>query len=119
MSEYVKLADAPPLVLNNPDCGMCATEVESDGDGWLCPSCGTTWDYASSDGDTGTLYEEWSGETLGGEPVPADADWTNSPQLKAKADELRKARNIRLWGCEHGFTCRESSCKPLPVGGEN
>ncbi|WP_420114533.1 hypothetical protein [Pseudactinotalea sp.] len=105
MSDYVKLSEAPTLVFREPECGTCAQECQSDGDGWLCPSCGTSWGYNDYD-QGGTLYEEWSGELLSGEPAPPDADYFNDPQLKAKRAELQAAQNVRLWGCEHGIFCR-------------
>jgi hypothetical protein len=72
MSDYIKLATAPVLSLNDPDCGTCYVSVESDGDGWTCPVCGTSWPYSAGDGDDGTLYEEWSGEELEGDIVDED-----------------------------------------------
>lgn len=65
-TEYLHLAEAPVLCVNNPSCSACGVEVESDGDGWLCPSCGTSWDINSADGDIGMTYEDWSGEELTG-----------------------------------------------------
>lgn len=105
MSDYVKLSEAPALIFNEPSCGVCHLDVESDGDGWVCPSCGTSWGYDDYE-QPGTLYEEWAGESIDGEPVPAGADSFDDPQLRAKWAELRRAQNVRLWGCEHGFECK-------------
>lgn len=75
MSDYIKLAEAPTLTIRHPDCDACHVEVESDGDGWLCPVCGTSWDYNASEDQKGTLYEEWSGEELFSQLVPNDDAW--------------------------------------------
>lgn len=104
MSDYVKLSEPPTLVFQEPECGTCYQKCESDGDGWLCPSCGTSWGYNDYDQE-GTLYESWSGEALDGEPAPPGADYLDDPRLKVKRAELQAAQNVRLWGCEHGFFC--------------
>lgn len=57
---YLKLAEEPQIVVSYPDCGTCGVEVESIADGWLCPSCGSEWDYAD-DGAYGELSEKTSG----------------------------------------------------------
>ena len=72
---YIKLDHTPVLVLNYSDCSSCLVSVESDGDGWICPSCGTGWAYGDEDGDEGTLYEEWSGEDLEGPTYSEDDLW--------------------------------------------
>lgn len=107
---YVKLTEAPTLIFNEPSCGTCSEDVESDGDGWVCPSCGTSWSYDDYD-QQGTLYEEWSGETLDGDSVPEGADYFDDPQLRAKAAELRSEENLRFWGCEHGVLCSQDECR--------
>lgn len=71
MSDYVKLADNPVLVIQNPTCSACCVDLISE-DGWLCPVCGSSWSYDDGDGDKGELYESWSGETLSGEPLGED-----------------------------------------------
>jgi len=63
----VKYETAPSLSINYPDCSACAVEVEGDGDGWMCPRCGTSWPYDAGDGDEGQLYEDWNGEPSEGE----------------------------------------------------
>lgn len=84
MSEYIKLDKAPTLSIRHPDCDACAVEVESDGDGWQCPVCGTSWPYDVHEDTPGTLYEEWSGETLEGETVPADDAWRHGSKYSAE-----------------------------------
>ncbi|MFC8732159.1 hypothetical protein ACFT5B_06855 [Luteimicrobium sp. NPDC057192] len=69
MTEYLKLAEAPQLVIHYPTCSTCDVDLETDGDGWTCPTCGTSWDMRADDGDTGELYESWSGEKLDGPAV--------------------------------------------------
>lgn len=71
-----RLAEAPVLVLNNPDCGTCDVTVESGDEGWICPNCGTYWSYSDNpgDGDAGQLYAEWSGEDVDDLPLVNDED---------------------------------------------
>ena len=59
-----------------PICDACDVEVVLD-DGWLCPSCGTSWpaELLECDGDQGTLYPDWSGEELTGPVCPPDLAW--------------------------------------------
>lgn len=66
MSDYIKLAEAPRWVIQYPLCSACNVELDTDGDGWTCNVCGTSWDMNAGDGDEGALYEDWSGETLDG-----------------------------------------------------
>jgi hypothetical protein len=92
---YLKLAEAPTLTIRSPDCNECAVEVTSDGDGWMCLVCGTQWDYDDGEDTPGTLYEEWSGESLEGVPLPPDVAWRvalmpNASERQAKAEELVK-----------------------------
>ena len=68
----VKLDRPARLRLRYPTCGACEVEVDSDGDGWQCPVCGTSWPYQAGDDDEGELYEAWSGEVLGLLPVTHD-----------------------------------------------
>lgn len=68
MTEYIKLTEAPMWVIQYPQCGACMVDLYTDGDGWLCEVCGTTWDMRANDGDPGTLFENWSGEVLDVEP---------------------------------------------------
>ena len=67
-ADYLKLSEAPTLIFATPYCSACTMDYEDTGDEWLCPTCGTTWDFEDFD-QQGTLYEEWSGETLPGKPV--------------------------------------------------
>lgn len=85
---YIKLTEAPTLTIRMPDCDACSVEVESDGDGWLCPVCGTSWPYDGSEDEPGTLYEEWSGEDLEGPAVPNDDAHHHGG--KFEADRLQK-----------------------------
>lgn len=118
MSGYVKLSEAPTLVFRAPECGTCYQECESDGDGWLCPSCGTSWGGNDYDQE-GQLYEAWSGETLDGAAAPPDADYFDDPLLKAKRSELQSEQNVRLWGCEHGLFCRGKCVADVEIRSES
>lgn len=70
MADYIKLATAPQLVVHYPECGACLVETDLEGGvGFTCPVCGTCWPVDASDGDTGELYEDWSGDKLHTEPV--------------------------------------------------
>ena len=71
----VKFAVAPTLSLNVPDCSACIVPVESTGDGYECPTCGTAWDYDASEDTPGDLYESWSGEVLDIEVSEPDDAW--------------------------------------------
>lgn len=83
---YIKLAKAPTLTIRMPDCGACGIEVDSDGDGWICRCCGTTWSYEAGEDTKGTLYEDWAGEPAEGPEVDNDEAWRNG--MKHQADEL-------------------------------
>ena len=72
MGAYVKLAEAPTLTIRNPECDACCIEVDGDGDGFVCPCCGTSWSYQDGEHTPGTLYEDWSGEDLPGDTVRND-----------------------------------------------
>jgi hypothetical protein len=72
MSEYIKLTAPPVWVVKYPECGSCSVELDTDGDGWLCTICGSSWPMNADDGEVGMLYEDWSGETLDGEPLSED-----------------------------------------------
>jgi hypothetical protein len=69
MSAKVRYETAPILSLQYPVCDSCSLDVESSGDGWECPQCGTSWDYGDGDGDKGILYAEWSGESVDDLPL--------------------------------------------------
>lgn len=92
MSGYIKLTEAPTLSIRHPDCDACTVEVESDGDGWICPCCGTTWSYNGGEDEPGTLYEEWSGEPADGPAVAADDAWRHGGKYEAEqlADTLAR-----------------------------
>lgn len=72
MADYLKLAQAPEFVLHYPTCSTCDVDLDHDGDGWTCPTCGTAWDRDASDGDKGELYASWSGEDLSGPALSTD-----------------------------------------------
>lgn len=97
MSGYIKLAEAPGLSLNDPDCGTCGVSVDSDSDGYTCPVCGTSWSYNDGDGDTGTLYEDWSGEdledTVTTEEEAREAGWAHQ---RRERDKLFTSLGIKL-----------------------
>ncbi|WP_264032155.1 hypothetical protein [Cellulosimicrobium sp. SH8] len=87
-TEYLKLAEAPSLVIHYPTCSTCDVDLENDGgDGWTCPSCGTSWDYGADDGDTGELYESWSGEELVGPVLDEDEAFRVSYGRKREEQE--------------------------------
>jgi predicted RNA-binding Zn-ribbon protein involved in translation (DUF1610 family) len=74
MSDYIRLSEPPYWCIQYPLCSACSVALETEGDGWTCPVCGTSWDMRANDGDTGTLYAEWAGEEATGPIVPeADA----------------------------------------------
>ncbi|QGJ94980.1 hypothetical protein SEA_REDWATTLEHOG_121 [Gordonia phage RedWattleHog] len=74
MTSYLKLSERPGLSFTAPECNACLKEVDHDGDGWLCPSCGTSWpgNVMESDGSDAQLFEEWSGEELPGPTCKTD-----------------------------------------------
>ena len=37
--DYIKLDKAPVWVLQYPTCSACTVDLDTDGDGWLCPQC--------------------------------------------------------------------------------
>lgn len=74
---FVKLEEAPRWVLQYPTCSACLIELETDGDGWECPNCGTQWEMGANDDDQGTLYADYWGEDPTG-PVVTEkeaGDW--------------------------------------------
>ena len=97
MTEYIKLAEAPTLSISNPSCGACCVEVESDGDGYTCPCCGTEWSYDAGEDRPGTLYEEWAGEDLDGDTVPNDEAWRHGSKVeKARREKLFAGLGIKF-----------------------
>ena len=75
MEPIVKLEAAPTLSFARPKCGACAVCVVSDSDDYRCLTCGTTWPLDSGEGEPGTLYEDWSGETLDLPVTDRDEVW--------------------------------------------
>lgn len=75
MTDYIRLAEPPRWCIQYPTCSACDVELETDGDGWTCPCCGTTWSMDAGDGDTGTLYADWSGEEATGPLVTSGDAW--------------------------------------------
>lgn len=75
MSDYIRLSQPPMWVINYPTCSACAVDLETEGDGWTCPSCGTSWSMDANDGDRGTLYADWSGEDPTGPEVDEADAW--------------------------------------------
>jgi predicted RNA-binding Zn-ribbon protein involved in translation (DUF1610 family) len=91
MSTYVKLSAPPQLVLQYPLCGACTVELDHDGDGFVCPSCGTSWSSDASDGESGTLYSAWSGEEPSGEVLTED-------EARVVADYRERLDRHQRWG---------------------
>lgn len=84
MSGYIRLSKAPQWCIQYPTCSACDVELHTDGDGWTCPSCGTSWDMQAGDGDTGTLYADWAGEEPTGPSVSDGDAWRWGDYLKKK-----------------------------------
>ena len=63
---YLRLLNPPVMWTFDPVCGTCTTTLDSDGDGWVCKSCGSSWSYNNGDGEYGTLAppEETEGPAL-------------------------------------------------------
>lgn len=113
MTEYVRLAEAPAWSVSYPTCSVCCVDLQYE-DGWLCPVCGTSWPGNASDGDTGTLYEDWSGETLEGETITED----EAQNVGIAYEQAERARLfVGLGWCEHGMIgkCWRVGCP----GGKN
>ena len=72
MSDYIRLNEPPHWCIQYPTCSACDVDLMTDGDGWLCPACGTLWGMQANDGDKGTLYADWSGEKSTGPRVSND-----------------------------------------------
>lgn len=110
MSDYIKLAEAPAFIYENPKCGACYVELGDDDGNWMCPCCGTSWGSDAYDGEYGELYESWAGEELDGEPLDDDAAGEAGRAHKREADKALYKR----WGwCEHGFPgkCWHNDCQ--------
>lgn len=87
MVDFIKLEKSPEWLMQYPQCSACLVDLDMD-DGWQCPVCGTAWDSRAGDGDTGTLFESWSGETLDVEVTPVEKAW----RVGAAWDEERLDR---------------------------
>lgn len=74
-NSYMRLDRAPMLAFRQPLCDACVVDVVTDDDGWMCPSCGTSWGGNQGDGDTGMLYEDWAGEPAEGPESTVDDAW--------------------------------------------
>jgi hypothetical protein len=92
MSGYIKLAEAPTLSIRMPDCGACLIEIESDGDGYQCPCCGTSWNYDAGEDTKGELYEDWSGEPAEGPVVDNDEAYRHGGAYETAQLEATLAR---------------------------
>lgn len=90
MNDYIKLPKAPEWVLQYPKCSVCTSELETDGDGWTCPTCGTFWDMKAGDGDTGILYADWSGDEPGGAEVANDHEALQWSVYREQVDKHRR-----------------------------
>lgn len=86
---FVKLAEAPRWVIQYPTCSACCVELETDGDGWDCPNCGTQWDMDASDGDAGTLYADYWGEEPTG-PAVTESEAIDVADYRERLDRHRR-----------------------------
>ena len=75
MSDYIRLSEAPKWCIQYPTCSACDVDLSTDGDGWLCEVCGTSWDMNANDGDEGTLYADWAGKEPQGPSVAEGDAW--------------------------------------------
>ena len=89
MGDYVKLAKPPCWVLQYPTCSACAVELNTDGDGWDCPNCGTRWGMDASDGDTGTLYADYWGKEPTG-PTVTESQAADVANYRERLDRHRR-----------------------------
>lgn len=90
----VRYATPPDLIHMAPECGGCGIPVCSDGDGWVCPTCGTTWDWNDYD-QPGTAYADWSGEDVSNLPLIDEDDGFKLAGLPYQ-NEQRDALYARL-----------------------
>lgn len=60
-TKFLKLREAPELNIT-VECGGCLVSLDSEDGYWRCPSCATSWDTNSWDGDQGELGTEDYGE---------------------------------------------------------
>ena len=79
MSAYIRLDQAPQFVLNYP-------------------SCGTSWDSNSSDGDEGELYPDWAGEELDG-PVLSETQAQDVASYRQRLERHKRygVESPNLW----------------------
>lgn len=85
-NNYIKLDKAPVWCIQYPTCSACEIDLFTDGDGWICDSCGTAWGMNANDGDPGELYAEWSGEKPGGPPASLGRAWHWGAYIKQLLD---------------------------------
>jgi len=45
---------APDLEFLTPDCTVCDESTCTDGTGWWCEGCGSTWAYDGTEGEAGS-----------------------------------------------------------------
>lgn len=95
----VRYETAPTLTMRYPDCDACAVEVDHDGDGWVCPRCGTAWETSADEDTPGTLYEDWAGEPNTGVLRTHENGWERVPEEPNPwgdfATDLAKALTVR------------------------
>ena len=93
-TDHMRLPTPPSLHVPWPQCGACHLDVRSEDDLWVCEGCGTSWPIPEAeDGTVGTLFEDWSGESLGDRPaIRTDRAWQYS-HLPPGEREARAARN--------------------------
>jgi len=97
---YVRLSEAPSLVIQYPLCSTCLVDVEVDADSLTCPICGTSWSHDAGDGDKGDLYADWAGEDQEGPSLTAD----EAQQWAGYHEALDKHRK---WGDQYPSLYRE------------
>jgi len=76
-------------VMNYPTCSACCVDLETDGDGWECPNCRSSWPWDASDGDQGELFPDWSGEESSG-PVLTDDQAADVAHYRERLDRHRR-----------------------------
>lgn len=94
MSDHFLRLSKPPGLSHPgyPICDACNVETEHDGDGWLCPSCGTAWpgDNMEAFPSEATMFPDWSGEGMTGPVCPNDLAWKVSHLSGYERDALVK-----------------------------
>lgn len=89
MSQHLKLDKPPMFVMHYPTCSTCGVDLDTEGDGWTCSSCGTNWDMTAGDGDEGELYAYWSGEEIDG-PALTERQAESVAQYRERLDNHRR-----------------------------